>query len=95
MAPKGPQGSSCNSNQSLKSCNLGLEARVTACEEDINQAAPNKREGKRRETEEAVGEKVSLSLSSRGRLSPHTEQLFLVCLAANYRMSNGENMDRP
>lgn len=45
---KAPQGPSCNSNQSLKSCNLGLRARVMACEEDINQAAPNKHEGKRR-----------------------------------------------
>lgn len=43
--PKGPQGSSCNSNQSLKSCNLGLAAWVVACEEDINQVAPNKNEG--------------------------------------------------
>lgn len=48
MAPqKGPQRSSCNSNQSLKSHNLGLSAWVMACEEDINQVAPNKNEGKR------------------------------------------------
>lgn len=65
VAPKGPKGSSCNSNQSLKSCNLGLSAWVMACEEDINQVAPNKRKGKERETERVEGsfwENLALSV---------------------------------
>lgn len=61
--PKAPQGSSCNSNQSLKSSNLGLKAWVVACEEDINQAAPNKREGKREGDGESWGRKESLAAS--------------------------------
>lgn len=63
VAAKGPIGFFLQFYQSLKSCNLGVWAWVVVCEEDINQAAPNKREGEREPGRQGWGQFLRNSCS--------------------------------
>lgn len=80
------QGSSCNSNQSLKSCDLGLSAWVMACEEDINHAALNKNDGKREG--ERAEDSFSESLHSPSFCPQRSNFPFKVALTHNGRVTN-------